>query len=370
MMRKNNICKKLLLGVLAVSVSLSGIFVQPEDTKVQAASGKVVVTIDPGHGGSEKGAYVEHNGSIVCEKNLNLKIAKYMKKELESYKNITVYLTRTGDSTVSLERRVEIAKNHHSHLLFSVHNNASGDSSTYKDGAFALISSGQYHKELTTVSAMIGSLALQNVSASTGIVNRGYLKRLSGTKKYPNGKPADYYAIVRGGTEAGIPAMIMEHAFMDDEADMNRLDSDAELKKLGIADANAVAHYFGLAKKNGSKKYKKLGPKIQMVSRFWMLKDGKYYYVNSKEKILTGWVKIYNRNYHFEAGGAATKGFKRFDEDYYYFNQFGEAQRGWQKIKKKWYYFRKNGKALRNCRKKIGKKVYRFNTKGVCYKGR
>ncbi|MBR1743174.1 MAG: N-acetylmuramoyl-L-alanine amidase [Lachnospiraceae bacterium] len=360
-----SIWTKGLSFFLSVSISMSGcIFLQKE--KTAAAAKRIVVTIDPGHGGSEKGAYVKYKGRLVCEKNLNLKIARYMKKELESYKNVTVYLTRSDDRNVTLEGRVQIAKNHGSNLLFSIHNNAGGPSSSYRDGACALISSGQYHKELSTVAATIGKVALERISSSVGMVNRGYLKRLSASQKYPNGKTADYYAIVRGGTTAGFASMIIEHGFVDNKKDLKKLVKSSVQKKLGVADARAVANYYGLAKKNGRIRFKRLGSDIKMVTRHWMLKDGRYYFVTKKEKLLTGWKSIGGWRHHFEANGAATKGFHKIGSEYYSFDDHGKVFRGWKKIKKKWYFFRKNGKALRNCTTVIRGKKYRFAKNGKC----
>lgn len=304
MQKKNGVKKQitlLLAGMMMICVLLStGLALQIP--KMAKAAKKIIITIDPGHGGKEKGAYIRYKGRLRCEKNLNLRIAKYMKKELETYKNVKVYLTRSSDRTLSLADRVRIAKKNNSDLFFSVHNNAGGYS--YHDGACALISSGQYHKELSTVAETIGRVVLERISASVGMVNRGYLRRLSKISKYPNKKPADYYAIIRGGTEAGITSMIIEHGFVDNKKDLKKLIKKSVQKKLGQADARAVANYYGLAKKNGKKKYKKLGPAIKMVTKHWMKKDGKYYYVTKKERIIKNCTKIINgKKYKFGKTG-------------------------------------------------------------------
>ena len=56
-------------------------------------SGKFVVALDPGHGGSEPGASA--NGLV--ERELTWKIALYCKEALESYANVEVVLTRGSD---------------------------------------------------------------------------------------------------------------------------------------------------------------------------------------------------------------------------------------------------------------------------------
>ena len=69
---------------------------------------------------------------------------------------------------------------------------------------------------------------------------------------------ADYYADIRHAmkgdtldygpdlnTETGVPAILVEHCFMN-SSDSNFLDSDADLRRVAQADANAIKRYFGL----------------------------------------------------------------------------------------------------------------------------
>lgn len=83
---------------------------------------KPIITIDAGHGGKELGA-IGCNGDR--EKDINLKIAKYLKQELE--KDFNVVLTRETDEQISLKTRVDIAKENKSFLLVSIHANALPD---------------------------------------------------------------------------------------------------------------------------------------------------------------------------------------------------------------------------------------------------
>lgn len=285
----------------------------------------LVVTIDPGHGGSDGGARSSVSGKKIYEKNLNLSIAKYLKKHLQEYKGVKVYMTRNGDKYVSLDERAKIADAHGSDLFFSIHNNARGSAQSYSSGASALISKGQYHKELSNVETALGKRVLKNIESGTKIKNRGFLKRTC-SMKYPNGKKADYYSIVRNGTKYGIPTILMEHSFMDSKSDAAKLDTAAKVSRLAKADAEAIAWYYGLSKKNGSGSYERAGNFVRFRSRYLMKKDGELYYVKANEKYHTGW-KTYNG---------------------------------------KKYYFQKNGKALRSTTKIIGGKKYTFGKNGSC----
>ncbi|MFA5336847.1 MAG: N-acetylmuramoyl-L-alanine amidase [Candidatus Omnitrophota bacterium] len=78
------------------------------------------VVIDPGHGGKDPGA-------ISCrgmkEKDLNLKIAKYLKEELEE-RGLKVILTRDRDVYISLQGRVNVAKRNKADIFISIHGNS------------------------------------------------------------------------------------------------------------------------------------------------------------------------------------------------------------------------------------------------------
>ena len=77
---------------------------------------KCIITIDAGHGGIEPGAI--NLGKK--EKNITLIAAKELKNILEK-KNFKVFLTRKGDTFISLRNRRYIAKRNNSDLFISLH---------------------------------------------------------------------------------------------------------------------------------------------------------------------------------------------------------------------------------------------------------
>ena len=84
---------------------------------------EAVVVIDAGHGGSEKGA-------IGClgdeEKDINLRIANQVAELLKKH-DINVVMTRECDANVSLEDRINIAKENFADVFVSIHLNSIGD---------------------------------------------------------------------------------------------------------------------------------------------------------------------------------------------------------------------------------------------------
>ncbi len=97
-------------------------------TRRPEASGWRRITIDPGHGGADRGVVV---GEGVYEKDVTLSIARKVRWVLESRLGVETVLTRGQDRTVSLEDRAREANRSRSDLFLSIHlgNGASAVSS-------------------------------------------------------------------------------------------------------------------------------------------------------------------------------------------------------------------------------------------------
>lgn len=89
--------------------------------RVDRAKGKIVIAIDPGHGGSDPGTHGPHG---LDEKVVTLAIAKMLAKKIDATPGLEAFLTRTRDRYVGLRRRVLEAQNHHAALFISIHANA------------------------------------------------------------------------------------------------------------------------------------------------------------------------------------------------------------------------------------------------------
>jgi N-acetylmuramoyl-L-alanine amidase len=85
-----------------------------------AAHANPRVVLDPGHGGSNAGA----QGPGIHEKQLTLAIASQVAAHLRDH-GIDVVMTRTGDRTLTLRQRVEVADSLPADLFVSIHANAS-----------------------------------------------------------------------------------------------------------------------------------------------------------------------------------------------------------------------------------------------------
>ncbi|CDC91570.1 cell wall hydrolase/autolysin [Firmicutes bacterium CAG:227] len=343
---------------------------------------KYVIVLDPGHGGTDSGAENQNGISSESESKLTLKIANYVKQELEKSSQFVVYMTRTHDSYVGLSERVNYAASKNADILVSLHLN-SADSKTANGAEILVPRTGRYNSKVAENAGQLAQDILKKL-VSLGLYNRGLVYRdsASGTK-YPDGSTADYYAIVRQGLQAGIPSIIVEHAFISSTVDAKFLDSEADLQKIGRADAEGIAQYFGVTLSNSSNNnsnsnsgdsdkngwvkenrnwyYYKSNAKQTgwqkvdgkwyylkangVMQTYWYLENGKYYFLGANGSVRTGWQNIWGKYYHFDSDGVMQTGWQKIKGVWYYLggSSDGAMKTGWQKINGKWYYLKANG---------------------------
>ena len=388
---------------------------------------KYVIVLDPGHGGTDSGAENQNGISSESESKLTLKIANYVKQELEKSSQFVVYMTRTDDSYVGLSERVNYAASKNADILVSMHLN-SADSKTANGAEILVPRTGRYNSKIAENAGQLAQDILKKL-VSLGLYNRGLVYRdsASGTK-YPDGSTADYYAIVRQGLKAGIPSIIVEHAFISSTVDAKFLDSEADLQKIGRADAEGIAQYFGVTLSNSSNNnsnsnsgdsdkngwvkenrnwyyyksnakqtgWQKVDGKWYYLSAngvmqtYWYLENGKYYFLGANGSVRTGWQKIWGKYYYFDSDGVMQTGWQKLKGVWYYLggSSDGAMKTGWQKINGKWYYLKANGVmqtywylengkyyflgangSVRTGWQKIWGKYYHFDSDGVMQTG-
>ena len=79
---------------------------------------KLVIVIDPGHGGIDSGTSGKRG---LSEKSIVLKFSKKLKARLQAYGRYKVVLTRSGDKFLALRDRVKIAHQNKADLFIAVH---------------------------------------------------------------------------------------------------------------------------------------------------------------------------------------------------------------------------------------------------------
>ena len=358
-------------------------------------AGEIVVALDPGHDNRHGGT----SGSGLTEQELTLKIAKYAKAELETYNGVKVYMTRTtaacpypktGTSGACIEKRVQAAAEAGAKIYVSLHLNSGAASA---NGAEIIIPNSSWKPQLSTQGKELAEKILNELTA-VGLNKRPtpiYSKDTTVNEKYPDGSISDYYSVQICAKEAGIPGIIVEHAFLSNANDVNKfLKTEAGLKKLGVADATGIAKYLGLSKGQWVQvgdKWKYLTNGKYVVNQWmnisgetyyfdgngyrvtgWQTIAGKKYYFMSDGHMHTGWLSFGSRYYYMMPDGHMHTGWLSFGSTYYYLNSEGIRVTGWQTIEGKEYYFDQNGVRKDNIKRSgwqtINGKKYYFDKNG------
>ena len=143
-------------------------------------------------------------------------------------------MTRSTDVAVGLEERVQMAKNWGADVFVSIHMNSASPAAT---GAEVWYPNSSYNSEIHNNGQKLAS-DIENELVSLGLANRGVKIRNSESgSKYSDGSIADYYSVIRNSKLAGFPGIIVEHAFLTNSADAEKLKQESFIKKVGIADS-------------------------------------------------------------------------------------------------------------------------------------
>ena len=225
----NKVKKILLLIIVTAFAVICG-------SKVYAES-DIVVALDPGHGGTESGAV----GGNLVEKDLNWKLATKVKEILDKTPGITGVLTKTQGQTMDRETRAINAQNAGADLLVSFHIN-SNDSSNSLSGAEVYITHNKTQKRYYEYSYKLGADILSNLRGVGVKSHYSTPKTRVGADwdVYADGTIADYYGIISWPMHKGIPAVLIEHAFINNPYDRTHYLTDAMITKMAQADANAI----------------------------------------------------------------------------------------------------------------------------------
>ena len=192
------------------------------------AEKKAKVLVAAGHGGNDPGAVAA--GKFV-ESAMALVVATACCQELKKYSWINVRAARSSDINQSISQKVSIANSMQADLALDIHFNAGGG-----DGAevWASIAGGN--------GTELGNNILKRFE-EIGQNSRG-------VKTRKNDAGADYYGFIR---MTKMPGVIVECGFIDNATDRKLFDTDAELKKMGVAIAKGIVDTLEeMGFKNGS----------------------------------------------------------------------------------------------------------------------
>ena len=220
---------------------------------------KLIVVIDPGHGGVDPGAQVK----TIREADLMLSLAKVVAEEIERLDNTTVILTRTIDEFTSLDERLMLAVRVGADLFISLHadtvkkGKASGStvytlSQEASDQASARLASRHGGDELISgldltgtetaiTSALMGLLRSENTVRSYAF-SEAILKNLENfnIKLNPTPLRKANFSVLK---LPSVPSILIETGFMSTSSDLRNLQDRNWAEKFALAISSGILEW-------------------------------------------------------------------------------------------------------------------------------
>jgi len=218
------------------------------------------VVIDPGHGGHDSGAI---GPTGLKEKNVNLKIAKALKKQLELHGKAIgisrVMLTRSNDRFIPLEERTAIAKKHNADLFISIHCNAAKNKKAY--GIETYILSFTKDPEALSVAARENATTKRGLSDLKDIIQDYLLSsKIEESRRFANHVQGSvitnvshkYKPVKNKGVKkapfivligADIPSILVETSFISNPREEKRLKSQKFLDEIANGIYSGIKRY-------------------------------------------------------------------------------------------------------------------------------
>ncbi|MDB9526370.1 N-acetylmuramoyl-L-alanine amidase [Oscillatoria sp. CS-180] len=188
---------------------------QPPILPPSVNNGRILVAIDPGHGGRDPGA-VGIGG--LQEKNVVFPVSMRV-AELLREAGVDVVMTRTSDLTLDLEPRVAIANNTNATIFLSIHANAISLSRPDVNGVETY-----YYSES---GRQLASIIHANVQPASGLGNRGV-------------KQARFYVL----RNTAMPAALLELGFVTGAEDVVKLRDPAWQERMAQAITRGILQYL------------------------------------------------------------------------------------------------------------------------------
>lgn len=201
--------------LIALALSLLLLFCTFPSALGASKSGRKIIVVDAGHGGYDGGAVYEG----ICEKDINLSVAKLLKLELEE-RGYRVIMTRETDKFVKLNNRAYIANRANADLFISLHANAAANAS-YFAGVYT------YRCPGSNRGLKLAKAVQAQVCSETGAIDRGVL--------------SERFMVL---TATKMPAILVEMGFMSNHNELQNLINPTYQTKIAEGIAQGVDNYF------------------------------------------------------------------------------------------------------------------------------
>ena len=221
---------------------------------------KIVVVLDPGHGGIDPGAI---SGKKIQEKAIVLEVARKIRNDLRKLGDYEVKMTRETDTFLSLRDRVKFARRAGADLFISIHADTIANSRVRGAGIYTLsekasdkeaeelaaqenktdiLAGVQLANEADEVTNILIDLAQRESKNLSVNFTQLVLPELE--KNVPLRSRPHRFAGFRVLKAPDVPSVLIELGFMSNKNDRTRMTSEAGQEALAHSIANAVHRYF------------------------------------------------------------------------------------------------------------------------------
>lgn len=193
---------------------------------------KTIICLDPGHiRGYNRGAYNKYwEGTKMYD------LAVMLKEEINKYANLEAFITRKNvDDNPSLAERAAMAKRAGAKCFLSLHTNACNTESVNRVVLYRSVAM----PKCEDLGWKLMDAIYNTVSPDIPVTKDKVIQT-----RY-NSYGTDWYGVLRGSTGGSVTASyIIEHIFHTNYKASEWMYSDANLRKIAIAEAKVLAEYY------------------------------------------------------------------------------------------------------------------------------
>ena len=233
---------------------------RPKNYRVSKLEKKIIVFIDPGHGGKDPGAI----GALgTLEKDLTLKASLLIAKVLNKNRQINALLSRTGDYFIPLRKRIELAKKNKADIFISIHADSSKNKKASGISVFSLsdVASDKEAQRLAKKENEVDKILGLKESIKDPLIYGSLIKMFQResmndssilAKNIISNLKETKLAVNRGHRFAGfavlksydIPSVLIEIGFLSNKQEEKKMLNNRYMKNLSQGLANAIESYL------------------------------------------------------------------------------------------------------------------------------
>ena len=233
---------------------------RPKNYRASIIEKKIIVFIDPGHGGKDPGAI----GALgTLEKDLTLKASLLIAKVLNKNRQINALLSRKGDYFIPLRKRIELAKKNKADVFISIHADSSENKKASGISVFSLsdVASDKEAQRLAKKENEVDKILGLEESIKDPLIYGSLIKMFQReamnessilAKNIISNLKKTKLAVNRGHRFAGfavlksydIPSVLIEIGFLSNKQEEKNMLNNRYMKNLSQGLANAIESYL------------------------------------------------------------------------------------------------------------------------------